>query len=384
MSGPHSKTDLSADVLIVGGGVIGLAIARELAHRGVHQVALIERRDLGQEASWAAGGILGPQVEANCADDFLALACASRDLYPTFVESLEEETGIDVELDRTGTLYLGFNERDEAALRNRYEWQSSNGLRVDWLTGDEARRLEPVISPDARCALHFPDDWQVDNRKLIESLIQANRRLGVHLVSGCEVKSIRVEHNRVNGIESANGFIGARTVVIAAGAWTSNIATSGTNFTPAQIEPVRGQMLCFKTHPRLASHLIYSSRGYLVPRLDGRVLAGSTSERVGFEKSVTGEGVAAIRSLAFEMAPSLAAAPIVDSWSGLRPRAVDDLPVLGPAEGVPGLFYATGHYRNGILLAPITARAIAGQIVEGSTSTPIERFSPGRFCAATV
>src|SRR6185503_18056961 len=362
----NSKT---ADVIIVGGGVIGLSIARELAQRGVREVTLVERGEPGREASWAAGGMLGPQVEADQPDDFFHLACASRDLYPEFAESLREETGVDIELDKTGTLYLGFTYSDEQKLRRRYDWQVSAGLQVEWLTGDEAKRLEPNISPRVRCALRFPNDYQVENRKLVAALAVANQKHGVNLRTNCEVRAVRIENERVTGVETSAGFLSAPFVIVAAGAWTSQIRPAS-----VQIDPVRGQMLCFDA-AKIASHIIYSSRGYLVPRRDGRLLAGSTSEHAGFDKRVTDEGVQSIKAMAFEIAPRLENFGVTDSWAGLRPRAEDTSPVLGADEDVAGLFYATGHYRNGILLAPITAKLIAETIVDGSTPSSCEKFS---------
>lgn len=379
-----SRPNASADVVIVGGGVIGLSIARALALRGVSNVMLIERGPPGAEASWAAGGILAPQVEADGADDFFRLAAAGRDLYPAFAESLKEETGIDVELDRTGTLCLGFTETDEADLRSRYDWQSSEGLSVEWLTGDNARRIEPCISQQVRCALRLPNDCQVENRRLIQALLKANEKLGVRVVNDCLVEELLIQNEKIRGVETADGFVAAPVVVLAAGAWTSLIKTS--DVTLPELEPVRGQMLCYETRPPIASHVIYSSHGYLVPRRDGRLLAGSTSEWVGFDKRVTDEGARAIKWLAIEIAPALAQLTPVDSWAGLRPRAKDDLPVLGACEEIAGLFYATGHYRNGILLAPITAQLIAAAIVDGAMPANFEAFSPNRFraqkCAA--
>jgi glycine oxidase len=372
-----SKPNASADVLIVGGGVIGLSIARALALRGVSDVVLIERGQPGAEASWAAGGILAPQVESDRADDFFSLAAAGRDLYPAFAESLKEETGIDVELDLTGTLCLGFTEKDEAELRSRFDWQSKAGLSVEWLSGDEARRQEPCISQQVRCALRLPNDYQVENRRLIEALVKANERLGVRLITDCHVSELLIENEKVRGVGTADGYAFARVVVLAAGAWTSQINSA--DLTLPQLEPVRGQMLCYETRPRIARHVIYSSRGYLVPRRDGRLLAGSTTEWVGFDKRVTDEGLRAIKSMAIEIAPALAQLTPLDSWAGFRPRATDDLPVLGSCEEIAGLFYATGHYRNGILLAPITAQLIAAAIVDGASSSMPAAFSPDRF-----
>jgi len=370
------RSGSTADVVIVGGGVIGLTIARELALRGVRNVALIERARPGAEASSAAAGILGPQVEADHPDEFFRLACASRDMYKEFADALREETGIDVELDATGTLYLGFTAEDEEQLQRRYQWQVSEGLRVEWLTGNDARRLEPEISENVRCALRFPRDFQVENRRLIAALANANEKMGVRLVTDCNVNALRIECEKVCGVETSLGFVGSPTIVVAAGAWSSFI---GSALPPIRIEPVRGQMLCFEPQPQIARHVLYSSRGYLVPRRDGRLLAGSTSEHVGFDKSVTDEGASAIRSMAVEIASALEHMPLIDSWAGFRPRAKDDLPVLGRSENVEGLFYATGHYRNGILLAPITGRVIAEAIVNGAASPSLTAFSPHRF-----
>ena len=369
----------TASVVIIGAGVIGLTIARALAQRGVRELMLIERGRPGAEASWAAGGILAPQVEVDRHDVFFQLACASRDLYPEFAEQLKEETGVDVELDTTGTLSLGFTSKDEAELRRRYEWQQGEGLEIEWLNGDEARQLEPCVSTEVRCALRFPRDFQVENRRLISALVRANEELGIQFVTGSSVNSIRIKHEGVCGVETSNGFVEAPVVVIAADAWASLIKSPNAKLPAINIEPVRGQMLCFEPHTQIARHVIYSSRGYLVPRRDGRVLAGSTAEHVGFERSVTDEGVDAIKSMALEIAPGIAALPVIDSWAGFRPRAPDGLPVLGSCEGIEGLFYATGHYRNGILLAPLTGKVIADEIVEGVAQDSLKAFSPNRF-----
>ena len=372
----------SADIVIIGGGVIGLSIARELALRGVSRVTLIERGGFGAEASCAAGGILAPQVEADGASEFFRFACTSRDKYSDFARALHEETGVDVELDTTGTLYLGFTADDENELRRRHQWQTTAALRVEWLTGDEARRLEPNISPRVRCALRFPNDYQVENRRLIDALVKANQKLDVNLISNCEVRALRIEGGKLSAVETSAGLVSARVAVLAAGAWSSQISLTGLQRSPISIEPVRGQILCFQPQPQIARHVIYTPRGYLVPRRDGRLLAGSTSEHAGFDKRVTAGGIESVRSIAIEIAPQLKHEALKDSWAGFRPRASDDLPVLGRSEEVYGFVYATGHYRNGILLAPITAEVIADLIVDGVYSTFLERFSPNRFCVA--
>lgn len=377
-----SELARTADVIIIGGGIIGLSITRELARRGVRDVTLIERGELGQEASWAAGGILAPQVEADKANEFFQLACASRDRYSAFAEALSAETGIDVELDKTGALYLGFNSDDEREMRRRYEWQTRAGLELEWLMADEVPRLEPNISLELHCALLFPKDYQVDNRRLVKALIAANEKLGVKLVRNCEVRSLQIEKKRVIGVETSEGFIAAPVIVAAAGAWTSQLMPEQAS-SDLRIEPVRGQMVCFEA-PHLVRHVIYGSRGYLVPRRDGRLLAGSTSEHVGFDKRVTDDGVKSIMSMASQIAPALREFPVIDSWAGFRPHAADHLPVLGPDAEFENFFYATGHFRNGILLAPITAKLIADAIVNGVRPSLLERFSPNRFHTAAM
>jgi len=368
----------SAGVLVIGGGIIGLSIARELAQRGVADVSVLEKNEFGEEASWAAGGILAPQVEADQDDEFFQLACASRDLYLGFVEAVQNESGIDVGFDPTGTIYLAFTEDEEREFRARFEWQQTRGLCIEWLNGDEVRQHEPAVSPDVRCALRFTHDYQVENRRLVKALLVANERAGVRLIPESAAVALRIENGQVLGVETARGLIAANRVVLAAGSWSSSIK-SVAPLPNIDVKPVRGQMLCFKPEKPLARHVIYSGRGYLIPRSDGRLLAGSTTEEAGFEKRVTEEGTKAIRTMAEEIVPALESVPVLESWAGFRPRAKDGLPVLGPLGSVAGLIYATGHYRNGILLAPITAKLIAEAIVSGKTPTLLSSFLPDRF-----
>lgn len=369
-----------ADVAIVGGGVIGLTIAHALAQRGVRDVCLIERSSLGTEASFAAGGILAPQAEANGRDEFFELACRSRDLYPEFAAALFEETGVDVELDPAGTLYVALSDEDLTEIERRWEWQSDAGLAVEKLTAAQARELEPCISETVRGALLFPQDVQVENRRLLNALVNSVNKLGVTIATETNVESISVEHQRVNGIQTSRGFVSCQTIIIAAGSWSSGIEYART----PKIEPVRGQMICFDAKPQLTRHVIYSPRGYLVPRHDGRLLAGSTSENAGFTKQVTAGGISQILANAHEISPAISNLAIVDTWSGLRPRAPDGLPVLGPCDEIDGLFYATGHYRNGILLAPVTGELIAEAVVAGRISPLLAAFNPNRFDLAHV
>ncbi len=379
MSARSATNGATADVVIIGGGVIGLTIARSLVWRGVRSVTLVERARFGAEASSSAAGILAPQVEADRNDELFRLMCASRDLYPWFADALREEVDVDVELDRTGTLYLGFSGQDEIEFKRRLMWQTEQGLRIELLAASDARTIEPHISERVRCALRFPNDWQVENRKLVEALVRANDKFGVCMLEECEVKSVRIENDQVQGVQTSKGSIATKTVVMAAGAWSSFVDSPDVSLPGILIEPVRGQMLCFKSATAQTLHVLYTARGYVVPRRDGRLLAGSTSDHVGFDKRVTVDGIGNIRSAAAEIIPALRHLSLFDSWAGLRPRAEDDFPVLGPASEIGGLFYATGHYRNGILLAPITGELIAEAIVTGLPSISLTPFLPDRF-----
>jgi glycine oxidase len=377
-----SELPQRADVVIVGGGVIGLAVARALAQRGLHNLLLIERAGLGAESSSAAAGMLAPQAEADRPDDLFNLTCQSRDMYPAFAAALREETGIDVEFETTGTLYLAFNEHDATELEGRYKWQSKAGLPISILSADEARQHEPSISDEVQLALKFPMDTQVENRRVLAALATSNEQLGVKLATETTVTSLKFDYDKVCGLETSRGFVATDQIVIAGGAWSSMLPDKA--LPDLGIEPVRGQMLCFAANPQIFSHVIYSPRGYLVPRRDGRLLAGSTTEHAGYDKRVTAAGMKSITSAALEISPRVGSLALTASWAGLRPRAADGLPVLGPCAEIAGVFYATGHYRNGILLAPITAEVIAEAIVNKVSSRSLNIFSPDRFNLAFV
>ena len=369
---------MNSEVLIIGGGVIGLAIARELHKKGVKRITLLEKGVVGEESSWAAAGMLGPQAEANETGSFFDMTVESRASYPAFAAELLDETGIDIELDRSGTLYLAFTEDDIPEIHERFRWQRKAGLAVEHLSAADARKAEPFVSPDVRGALLFPDDWQVENRKLLAALKRYGEINGIEIRENTQVERLIVEHGKVAGAETETGKFLADKTVLATGAWTSLIKL-GIADLPVKVEPVRGQIVAFQTAKRVFQRVIYSRRGYLVPRADGRILAGSTSEKVGFDKSVTGSATARLREVALEIAPSIASLPIADQWAGLRPFAADGLPVLGEIDGFTGLLIATAHYRNGILLAPITARVAADKLVNGVASRVFTDFGPGRF-----
>ncbi len=367
------------DAAIIGGGIIGCAIAWRLGQAGLG-VVVIERGEVGREASWAAGGMLAPLAEADQADAFFELAVASRAMYADLARELRAVTGIDIEYRTEGTLYLAFTDEDEEELEHRWQWQHAMGLNVKKLNADCVRKLEPALNPKLRWALKFPDDHQVNNRRLMTALEAAARKAGVGFWMQTEALDIEVANAQVIGLQTTRGNVKTKTIIIAAGSWSSllraNDATAMINFS---VEPVRGQMISLVAPAPSLQHVVYSSKGYLIPRLSGHVIAGSTTEKVGYDKRNTASGMAAIIDLAIEIAPNLSNQAIVETWAGLRPRTSDDWPILGKDLRIGGLVYATGHYRNGILLTPITAKAISELVLRGESTSNIKPFGMQRF-----
>jgi glycine oxidase len=369
---------MNRDVIIVGGGVIGLSIARELHKRGVDRTTVFDAGSCGGEASWAAGGMLAPQAEADEQGPFFDLCSRSRDQYPAFADELFSETGVDIELDRAGTLYLAFSEEDSHKLRDRFDRQRTAGLAVELLDSQSVRKAEPFASPDVLEALYFEGDWQVDNRKLCFALRRYCDINGIEIRENTAVTEVVSEGKRVLGVRAGAETFLADEVVIAAGAWSSAISL-GVGEIPVSVEPILGQMIAFRTEQRDFEHVIYCSDGYIVPRRDGRVLAGSTTEKTGFERKTSDTAAASLLSMACRISPAFSNLTIDDHWCGFRPRAADGFPVIGRIEGTNGLFIATAHYRNGILLAPITASIAADAITGGESTFDQNLFGPDRF-----
>jgi len=371
----------TVDVVVVGAGVIGLAIAREAARAGM-SVRLFDRGEAGGEASSASAGILAAQLEAHHPGPILPLALASRALYPGLVAALREESGVDVDLRRDGALVVARGAAMADELERTFQFQRGRGLAVERLDAPGLRRAEPALTEAAVFGLRLPDEASLDPVLLVRALRLAAERAGVGLTTGTEVAGLSVAAGRVTGVRSADGAEHpAGAVVIAAGAWSG--ALSGPGIVPPPSEPVRGQIVAFAA-PNLIRHVLHGGTCYLVPRSDGRVLAGSTMERAGFDRRVTAEALAHLAAAALALVPGLAPASFHRAWAGLRPAAPDGLPVIGTA-ATPGLLYACGHLRNGIVLAPFTARAIVGMlrgevdVVDGIDLGP---FSPLRFGGA--
>ncbi len=367
---------MKTDVIIVGAGVIGLSIAYELLCRGT-RVTLVDQGDPGKEASWAAAGVLAPQGALPVHRAYLDLCISSLDLFADWSSRLLEETGIDVEYRTEAGLQVAFDDAESEELDERYRHQVDLGLPVERLSGEEVRALEPMLSPETRCGLLFERMHQVENRRLVQALVAAVRSRGGAFRIGDPVVDLIVRRNRAAGVVVPGERIGAERVVVAAGAWSGLLKWIPGS--PPPVQPVRGQMVCVDGRgvPPLG-RVIYGLEQYLVPRRDGRVLMGATVEKTGFDASVTAGGVSDVIREGLRMAPGLAEAPVVESWAGLRPMSKDGKPILGPA-GLERLVLATGHFRNGILLAPITGRLIAHHLEHGAVPQAMAPFLPDRF-----
>jgi glycine oxidase len=371
---------MTKDAIIVGGGVIGCSIALRLARAGI-KVAVIERGRVGCEASRAAAGMLSPQTEARGPGPFLDLCLRSRSMYREFAGLLGELSGINVEYKDEGTLSIALDGEDEEDMNQWSSWQAAAGLSIEVLSAEETRIIEPVVTQLASRAIFIPEDHQVDNRRLMDALDLACRRAGVEIVEGREATSLKIARGKAAGVICGDRHFDAGAVVVATGCWSSRLLK------PAGIDvaitPARGQMIALSSESAQIARTIHSSKCYVVPRNDGRILVGATVEHVGFHKANTAGGVNSLLAAAIEIAPSLHECEIVEMWSGLRPDTPDHLPGLGSC-GVDNLLLATGHFRNGILLAPVTAELIAELLINSRTPEELKPFSPDRFEKTTA
>lgn len=363
----------TADAVVLGGGLIGSTIALRLAQRNL-RVIVLDRSDPGSEASRAAAGILSPQAEAESPSPFYRLSEASRDRYPDFARELQELTGIDVELCLDGVVFVATSEAEQEALDRRVAWQSRAGLSVERLTPNQARELEPVLGPDLTGAVLFPKDGHVENARLTVAVIRAAERAGADFRAWEPALSILHDKGKVHGVETAGGALQAPVVVNAAGAWAH--LDRRLPF-PIPVGPARGEMLSVRAR-ELPQRVVYSEGVYLVPRLDGRLLLGATMERGGYDKSIKLRGLVTLWEKAVALVPSVTNARFDSAWAGLRPCTPDQWPLLG-LTAFDGLFLATGHCRNGILLAPLTADILAELITSGRTEWNLGAFSVSRF-----
>jgi len=362
------------DAVIAGGGVIGGAIALELACAGL-RVGIFDRQQPGQEASWASAGILSPAPESPQMIVMVPLGKASLALYPKFVAQVEEISGKSTGFRPKGTLQALFSNDTKAELSTIIALHHGLGLKAEPLRAEDARELEPALSEEVEAAVFRPEEASVDNRALTVSILEAAQRRGAEIVSGNGAKAIWHDGNRCAGLILQNEKVEAKWTIIAAGCFSAAIEGIGPY---APVRPAKGQMVALRGDDLKMERVLWSEKIYLVPRNDGRIVAGATVEYAGFDKRTTAGGIEKILSAAIDLAPGLANARIEETWAGLRPDSPDHLPILGPTD-IDGLVMATGHFRSGILLTPITARLIREWVTEQRVSVDWDRFSPLRF-----
>jgi glycine oxidase len=347
-------------------------------------VDIFERGETGHGASWAAAGMLAAGLEAEPGEQALyALNRASQCLWPDFAAELEDWAAMPVFLRCEGTLMLALTRDDAARLKFNFEFQRSLGVDLEWLSGSEARQREPHLSPHLAAAIFSPGDHQVENRALVQALGRAFTKAGGTLHEGMKVDALEIANGRLVGVRLAQHVHAADIVVLAAGAWSNEIGGLPPELRPP-VRPVKGQMVALRMDPEspLIRHVVWAAKAYMAPRTDGRLVIGATVEERGFNAAMTAGGVLALLEGAWRAIPGIEDLPIDEMWSGFRPGSRDDAPILGPTN-IEGLIYATGHYRNGILLTPITARAISHYILSGEIEDAIRPFALDRFKVRT-
>ena len=365
------------DAAVVGGGVIGSSIAFELAGEKL-RVALFDRQQPGQEASWAAAGMLSPGPDASDAEALVPLSRESFKLYPEFISSIESASGRSTSFARQGTLHAFFGPHAEAESEKMAAAYQGTGVPIELISVADARRLEASLGTSARMAAWLPEEGIVDPRLLMEALTAALQSRGVEIRADSPVTSIVREGKRCEGVVAGGKKVPAGCVIVAAGSFSAGIDWLS-HYAPTR--PVRGQMVAMRGLSPNIRHVMRCEKGYVVPRKDGRIIAGSTLEDAGFSKHVTPGGISKILEATLELVPGLAHAEIIETWAGLRPGTPDNLPILGPTD-IEGLFLATGHYRNGILLAPITARLLREWVLGRPVQLDTRIFSGLRFAEA--
>jgi len=363
------------DVAIVGAGIVGLSAAFELCRAGV-RVIVFDRQKPGLESSWAAAGMLAPGPDSPQGEALVPLARESSVIYPQFVSLVEEASGLSTSFAQEGTLEVFSAPAGEFARDEFVAQHQRHGLVAEAISKELAHEMEPSLSADRVSVAWLPQEATIDPRRLLDALVSAAKTRGAQIHANCEVSSLLYESRRCAGVIAAGERIAARNVLLAAGCFSGALDDGIARYAPTC--PVRGQMIALRHADVRLTRVLRSEYGYLVPRSDGRIIAGSTLEHSGFTKAVTPAGVQKILSAALELVPALGDAQILETWSGLRPGTPDDIPILGPTD-VEGLLVATGHYRNGILLAPVTAKLVREWITTGKTNLDVAAFSPLRF-----
>jgi len=366
-----------ADVLIVGGGVIGCSVAYHLAVAGL-RCTVLERDNIASGASGAAAGMLTLSIEHLRAGPQFELGLESLKLYPETLKAIHEASGIDPEYVTAGSLRLAFTVEEERGLRELIPAMKPY-LEIDWVSGEDVLKTEPILSPGIRGAVYTPGERQVRAARITQAYAQAAAARGrVTFELGCPVAGLTYQGKRVTGVRRVDGApVSADHVVLAAGTWSGAVARSIGVDVP--VRPIRGQIITLYKAPRPARMCIFSPWAYLTPKVDGTILLGATYEDAGYDLRTTAAGIGRLLSVLPDFAPGLEGAEVRELRVGLRPGTPDDAPILGPIPGWEGVTLATGHFRSGILLSPITGKLISELITQGQTSFPIDAFSLARF-----
>ncbi len=382
MTNQFSPTDRPSAVIVIGGGVNGLGIGWRLAEAG-SRVSVYDSHAIGpgtRGATWAAGGMLAAGVEAEPGEEALTALCLeSQRRWPAFRDELEALTGIAVGYRDEGTMVVATTRDEAAALRHHFDYQVKLGIDLHWLTPAEARRREPHLGRNITAAAHSPGDHQVENRDLLRALVRAAELSGVSLHPNTPVEALETHNGRVEGVWIGGELVRADAVIHATGAWAGSLAGLPPEAKPP-VRPLKGQMLALQMDPAapILSHVVWAPKTYLIPRLDGRLLIGATVEERGFDETITAGGLLSLLDTAWRALPTIEELPVVETWAGFRPTSRDDAPIFGPTS-VEGLFMATGHHRNGILLAPLTAAAVSEAVLKGSMPAIALPFRLDRF-----
>ncbi|MEV6501294.1 glycine oxidase ThiO [Streptomyces prunicolor] len=378
----------TSDVLVVGGGIIGLVTAWRAAQRGFSTAVLDP--EPGGGAAQVAAGMLAAVTELHYGEQtLLALNLASAHRYPDFAAELTDLTGLDLGYRRCGTLAVALDADDRAHLRELHALQHQSGLDSEWLSGRECRRLEPMLAPGVRGGLRVDGDHQVDPRRLAGALVAACERAGV-VLHRTWAERLTVERDRATGVVTREGeVLGAGQVVLAGGSLSGQLKGVPDDVLPP-VRPVKGQVLRLTVPERYAPFLnrtvravVRGSHVYLVPRENGELVVGATSEELGWDTTVTAGGVYELLRDAHELVPGITELPLTETRAGLRPGSPDNAPLLGPT-ALPGLLLATGHYRNGVLLTPVTGDALAHALSTGELPDEARPFTPKRFGAGAL
>jgi len=360
---------------------MGCAAALALSREGA-RVTVLERSVPGAEASSAAAGILGAQAESHGPGPMTALSLSSRDRYPALAKTLAELCGIDIEYRRSGVLRVADDRAGAAALTRELRWQRRHRQRAERLGRAALRALEPALNPDLMAAVRFADDGRVEPKALLRALHISAQRSGAQFRTGAYVRRVLVEGGRARGVVLDDGSAAlADWVVLAAGSWSTLV--EGSTLHGGAVRPARGQIVQLASPTPILQHVVFGPRCYLVPRDDGRTLIGSTLEFVGYRREVTAQAVHDLLAAAIRLVPALSVATLNGAWSSFRPFTDDQLPLLGQGP-VERLVFATGHYRNGILLAPITGEIVAALVLGKKPPLDLEPFSPARALARGV